>query len=289
MAAKKKNVAGVQFGDFDLDKIDVERIRNERAGAAERVATFNQSFTPTGDAFKDTGRMSGTSRDVKNIRVADALLDRAADRGATVRGQDVELELGRGELGVNTERNRITEKYYDQNYEVEKGGLGLNRDIFDQSVARYNKYGEPMDKINTTNAAMKSQYVSDEIGIKTGKAFETLAPEFLNGDGVKVAKPTKIMEEADIQYNNVPDEQRPDFDSSTAFPEYLRKKDYSQYQTPLLGALNEGVKSLGRGIDLGLQYARPVEDILLGMEPGTSARAIAKPRERNKLRRRVIK
>lgn len=146
-----------------------------------------------------------------------------------------------------------------------------------------------MDKINTTNAAMKSQYVSDEIGIKTGKAFETLAPEFLNGDGVKVAKPTKIMEEADIQYNNVPDEQRPDFDSSTAFPEYLRKKDYSQYQTPLLGALNEGVKSLGRGIDLGLQYARPVEDILLGMEPGTSARAIAKPRERNKLRRRVIK
>ena len=196
MAAKKKNGAEVQFGDFDLDKVDVERIRNERAGAAERVATFNQSFTPTGDAFKDTGKMSGTSRDVKSMRQADLLLDNASDRGATVRGQDIQLELGRGELGVNTERNRITEKAYDQNYEVEKGGLGLNRDIFDQSVARYKKYGEPMDKINTTNAAIKSKYVADEIGIKGGTAFNGLTPEFYASPKEEVAKAPETTQAA---------------------------------------------------------------------------------------------
>jgi len=313
MAAKKKNGAEVQFGDFDLDKVDVERIRNERAGAAERVATFNQSFTPTGDAFKDTGRMSGTSRDVKSMRQADLLLDKASDRRATVRGQDIQLELGRGELGVNTERNRIsekgidvtrelglgelgvnqdknriTEKAYDQNYEVEKGGLDLNRDIFAQGVARYNKYGEPMDKLNVSQKALEVKAIGDEFGYGESNALKSLRPEFLAGEN-STFKPAKIYDENDIAFNYVPDEAQPEFDSSAAFPEYLRKKDWRSYSNTAIGALNEGAKSLMRGVDLGLQYLRPIEDFMMGVNPGTSARAVARPAVRNKLRRRVIK
>ena len=62
--------------DFDLpDEVQVRRLEQERAGAADRVATFNSNFVPTGSAFKDTSALSGTSRDVKRTREIDTLLE----------------------------------------------------------------------------------------------------------------------------------------------------------------------------------------------------------------------
>ena len=313
MAEKRKKGSAVEFGDFDMDEATINRIKSERAESADRVARFNSTFVPTGSAFKDTSALSGTSRDVKNMRQADLLLDKAADRGVTVRGQDIQLELGRGELGVNRdknrisekgidvtrelglgeldvnrEKNRISEKAYDQHFKLGEGELKLNRDIFDQGVARYNKYGEPMDKLNVSQKAMEVKATGDEFDYGESNALKSLRPEFLAGEN-NTFKPAKIYDENGITFNYVPDEAQPEFDSSAAFPEYLRKKDWQSYSNPAIGALNEGAKSVMRGVDLGLQYLRPVEDVIMGMKPGASARAVARPAVRNKLRRRVIK
>lgn len=313
MAEKRKKGSAVEFGDFDMDEATINRIKAERAESADRVARFNSTFVPTGSAFKDTSAFSGTSRDVKNMRQADLLLDKAADRGVVVRGQDIQLELGRGEIGVNRdknrisekgidvtrelglgeldvnrEKNRIIEKAYDQHFKLGEGELQLNRDVFDQGVARYNKYGEPMDKLNVSQKAMKVKAIGDEFDYGESNALKSLRPEFLAGEN-GTFKPAKIYDENDIAFNYVPDEAQPEFDSSAAFPEYLRKKDWQSYSNPAIGALNEGAKSVMRGVDLGLQYLRPVEDVIMGMKPGASARAVARPAVRNKLRRRVIK
>jgi hypothetical protein len=204
------------------------------------------------------------------------------------KGIDVTRELGLGELEVNRDRNRISEKGIDRQYELGKGELNLNQDIFLQQAARYRKYGEPMDKLNVSQKAMEVKAIGDDFDYDESNALKSLRPEFLAGEN-STFKPAKIYDENDIAFNYVPDEPQPEFNSSAAFPEYLRKKDWQSYDNPAIGALNEGAKSVIRGVDLGLQYLRPVEDVIMGMKPGTSARAVARPAVRNKLRRRVIK
>ena len=313
MAEKRKKGSAVEFGDFDMDEATINRIKSERAESADRVARFNSTFVPTGSAFKDTSALSGTSRDVKNMRQADLLLDKAADRGVAVRGQDIQLELGRGELGVNREknrisekgidvtrelglvelevnrdRNRISEKGIDRQYELGKGELNLNQDIFAQQVSRYRKYGEPADLFALTERAANTRVGAEQAGLELSDDLLKATEKYLKPES-STFKSAKIYDENDIAFNYVPDEQQPEFDSSAAFPEYLRKKDWKSYDNTAIGALNEGTKSLMRGVDLGLQYLRPVEDFILGAKPGTSARAVARPAVRNKLRRRVIK
>ncbi len=288
MATKKKKGMNVELNDFDFDEQDVARMQQERAGAADRVAKFTKDFEPTGSAFKDTNLLSGTSRDVKTMRTMDALLDKAADRAATVRGQDAGLEVERGKIGVDTVRNTIFDKQVGnqmelglKDFELGKGELDLNKDIFGMTRDRYNKYGETADKLNVRKLAMETQVIGDEFGLEEGDVTKGIAGEYL-GKGNSVAKPKgKIVDETGIYFDNVPN--APVNDSS--IPDWLQPKDFRSYNTtgiePLdvtLGALNEGVKSLV------FRPAYAAND-LFGIPSPT-----AKPRtQRNSLRRKVRK
>jgi len=211
MAEKRKKGSAVEFGDFDMDEATINRIKQERAESADRVARFNSTFVPTGSAFKDTSALSGTSRDVQNMRHADLLLDKAADRGVTVRGQDIQLELGRGEidvnrdrnrisekgidvtrelglgeLEVNRDRNRISEKGIDRQYELGKGELNLNQDIFLQQAARYRKYGEPADIFALTERAANTRVGAEQAGLELSDDLLKATEKYFKPEGKKV-------------------------------------------------------------------------------------------------------
>jgi hypothetical protein len=288
MATKKKKGMNVELNDFDFDEQDIARMQQERAGAAERVAKFNKDFEPTGSAFKDTGLLSGTSRDIKTMRTADTFLDKAADRAATVRAQDAGLEVERGKIGVDKTRNTLFGRQLDNQMELgtgeltlKKGELDLNKDIFRQTSDRYKKYGEVADKLNTRKLAMETQVIGDEFGLEGDDITKGMAGKYL-GKGDSVAKPQgKVVDETGIYFDNVPN--APVNDSS--IPDWLQTKDFRSYNTTgiealdtTLGALNEGVKSMV------FRPAYAAND-LFGIPSPT-----AKPRtQRSSLRRKVRK
>lgn len=265
MAEKRKKGSAVEFGDFDMDEATINRIKAERAESADRVARFNSTFVPTGSAFKDTSAFSGTSRDVKNMRQADLLLDKAADRGAVVRGQDIQLELGRGEIGVNTERNRInekgidvqkelglgeldvnrdrnriSEKGIDKQFELGKGELNLNQDIFLQQAARYRKYGEPADLFALTERAANTKIGAAEAGLELSDSLTKETEKYLKGES---KKPESVA--APIPMNTtVPEELAPVSRASII-------GQYFQEGTGIANPYNELIPAIKQGREVG--------------------------------------
>ena len=269
MAEKRKKGSAVEFGDFDMDEATINRIKSERAESADRVARFNSTFVPTGSAFKDTSAFSGTSRDVKNMRQADLLLDRAADRGVAVRGQDIQLELGRGEIGVNTERNRINEKGIDvqrelglgelevnrdrnrinekgidKQFELGKGELNLNQDIFLQQAARYRKYGEPADLFALTERAAKTRVGAEQAGLELSDDILKATEKYLKPESKKI-DPVATQPRSPLEIKNtVP------FEGYVPYPQVLEAAPLTYYGSGIIpqigGSAVEGVKLLGR-------------------------------------------
>lgn len=265
MAEKRKKGSAVEFGDFDMDEATINRIKSERAESADRVARFNSTFVPTGSAFKDTSAFSGTSRDVKNMRQADLLLDKAADRGAAVRGQDIQLELGRGEIGINTERNRINEKGIDvqkelglgelevnrdrnrvnekgidKQFELGKGELNLNQDIFAQTVKRYNEVGKPADLFNLTEKAVGARVGAAESGLELSDSLAKETEKYLKGES---KKPESVAAPAPV---------------NTAIPEELAPVSrasiigqYFQEGTGIANPYNELIPAIKKGREVG--------------------------------------
>lgn len=173
MATKKKKGMNVELNDFDFDEQDIARMQQERAGAAERVAKFNKDFEPTGSAFKDTGLLSGTSRDIKTMRTADAFLDKAADRAATVRAQDAGLEVERGKIGVDKTRNTLFGRQIDNQFELGKGELilgkgelDINRAILSMQQDRYNNVTKPSDRLSMAERAATARVGTAEAGFE---------------------------------------------------------------------------------------------------------------------------
>lgn len=160
MATKKKKGMNVELNDFDFDEQDVARMQQERAVAADRVAKFTKDFEPTGSAFKDTNLLSGTSRDIKTMRTMDALLDKAADRAATVRAQDAGLEVERGKIGVDQTRNTLFGRQIDNQMELglkdldlAEGELGINKAVLSMQQDRYNNVTKPSDRLSMAERA----------------------------------------------------------------------------------------------------------------------------------------
>lgn len=173
MATKKKKGMNVELNDFDFDEQDIARMQQERAGASERVAKFNKDFEPTGSAFKDTGLLSGTSRDIKTMRTIDTFLDKAADRAATVRAQDAGLEVERGKIGVDKTRNTLFGRQLDNQMELGigeltlgKGELDINRAVLDMQQDRYNNVTKPSDRLSMAERAATARVGTAEAGFE---------------------------------------------------------------------------------------------------------------------------
>lgn len=191
MAEKKKK----EIVDFELPNAeDLDLLKQERVGSAERVAQFNKNFVPTGSAFKDAGIMSGTSRDIKRTREIDALFSKAADRQATTRGQDMEFTSQAGNIEMNQNRNRILEKQGEREFE-------LNQNIFKAAQERYRKYGEPSDILNLGVQAARAGVEFDEYGIELTPEMKKLQESIT---GVAKPEPLTPLGEQSINYNIVP-------------------------------------------------------------------------------------
>lgn len=198
MAEKKKKT---EVNDFEMPNAeDIDLLKQERAGSAARVAQFNKDFVPTGSAFKDTGVMSGTSRDVKRTREIDALFSKAADRQATTRGQDMDFTSNAGTIAMNQDRTRVMEKQGDQQFQLGEGELAFNKGIFDATQDRYNKIGVHSDKLNLAKLSAEVTGGFADIGLDPSENIKSITEQYGS-----VAKPTPaIIGEPSIQYNEVP-------------------------------------------------------------------------------------
>lgn len=259
-----------------------QRMQQEADASQARVDDYFKKNPMTGDVFKDIGGLLATREDRRRATKAREYMEAEEGRGVTRRGQDIQLELGRGEIGVNTERNRInekgidvqrelglgglkvnmdrnriSEKGIDKQFELGQGELGLNRDIFSQTVKRYNEVGRPADLFNLTEKAANVKAGVDSLGLKLGdEAFATVN-RFVQGDGV--AKPTQpMLEESDTMYNKVPEQ-------------------FSEPVTGIPTASNEsrGVSPIFQAANLGVMLGKQIN------------RAATPPR--SSLRRRVKK
>ena len=200
-----------------------KEVQSEADSSQAKVDEYFKKNPMTGDPFKDIGGLLATRGDRDRATAARKSLDSAADRNVTMRGQDITKELGLGEIAVKKDANQVAkmghaldftadtgktaafEKGQNQQFELGKGELDLNKNIFDQTAERYKKYGEPADIMNLTEKAANAKAGVDSLGLKLGdEAFATVN-RFVHGDGV--AKPTQpMLEESDTMYNKVPEQ-----------------------------------------------------------------------------------
>ena len=247
-AAKRKK-GEVEIGDFDLDALDVSTIRNERTQAAKRVDAFNQNFTPTGDVFKDIDLLSGTSRDVKSIRQADLLLDKAADRAATVRGQDAGLEVERGKIAVDTKRNDLFGKQIDGQLELGMGELDINKAVLGMQQDRYNNVTRPSDKLSLAERAASTRVGAAEAGFELSDDLFKETSKYLKdgkpAEASAVATPTTVALDPLAARTNIPQSS-----GYEPYPDILEAAPITNYGAGMLSQLGgsavEGVKLIGR-------------------------------------------
>jgi len=198
MVAKKKK----EINDFEMPNAeDLALLKQERAGSAERVAQFNKDFVPTGSAFKDTGLMSGTSRDIKRTREIDTLFSKASDRQATTRGQDMEFTSQAGNIAMNQDRNRIMEKQGDQTFKLGEGELGLQQDMFGATKERYERVGKRSDDLNLMRLSAEVAGGYDDLGFERPEMLQDITKEY---GGVAKPEAPALISEQSIQFNTAP-------------------------------------------------------------------------------------
>ena len=256
MATKKKKGMNVELNDFDFDEQDIARMQQERDGAAERVAKFNKDFEPTGSAFKDTGLLSGTSRDIKTMRTADAFLDKAADRAATVRAQDAGLEVERGKIGVDKTRNTLFGRQLDNQMELGigeltlgKGELDINRAVLNMQQDRYNNVTKPSDRMSLAERAATARVGTAEAGFELSEDLFKETSKYLKdgkpAESSAAAVAPKVALDPLVSSTNAQQ-----FAGYEPYPDILEAAPITNYGKGILpqigGSAVEGIKLLGR-------------------------------------------
>lgn len=230
-----------------------------------RVDDYFRKNPMTGDPFKDIGGLLATREDRNRSSQARKYMDEEAGREVTTRGQDIQFELGRGEIGVNTERNRInekgidvqkelglgelevnrdrnrvTEKGIDKQFDLGQGELGLNKDIFDQTVKRYNEVGRPADLFNLTEKAAGVKVGAAESGLELSDSLVAETEKYFRGGPAK--KTAAPVDESGIYFDKV----LPQFpDKITGIPTLAPE---SSGVSPIFQAANLGVMA-GKAIN----------------------------------------
>ena len=236
-----------------------QRMQQEADASQARVDDYFKKNPMTGDVFQDIGGLLATREDRKRATKAREYMEAEEGRGVTRRGQDITKELGLGEIAVNKDANQVAkmghaldftadtgrtaayEKGQNQQFELGKGELDHNKNIFNQTAERYKKYGEPADIMSLTEKAANTKTGADSLGLKLGdEAFATVN-RFVQSDSV--AKPTQpMLEESDTMYNKVPEQfSEPVTGIPTASNEY-------RGVSPIFQAANLGVM-LGKQIN----------------------------------------
>jgi len=244
-----------------------KEVQYEADSSQARVDDYFRKNPMTGNPFKDIGGLLATRDDRNRAIAARKSLDEAADRDVTMRGQDFTKEIGFGEIDVRKDANEVArmghqlsfdadtgrtaayEKGQNQQFELGKGELNLNQDIFKQTSDRYKKYGEPADIFNLTERAAGVRSGLTDFGFEMGDETASSVNRFVKGDSVAKPAPTSMIDEGQTMYNQVP-EQFPDPVSGLPTLSYESKG-----VSPIFQAANLGVM-LGKKINRAATPAR---------------------------------
>jgi hypothetical protein len=233
-------------------------IQYEVDSSQARVDEYFRKNPMTGDPFKDIGGLLATRDDRNRAIAARKSLEADADRDVTMRGQDITKELGLGEIDVRRDANQVArmghtlgfaadmgrtaayEKGQNQQFELGKGELNLNQDIFLQQAARYRKYGEPADLFALTERAANTKIGAAEAGLELSDSLAKETEKYLKGEN---KKPEPVAAPAPVNAT-VPEELAP-VSRASIIGQYFREG------TGIANPYNELIPAIKQGREVG--------------------------------------
>lgn len=239
-----------------------KEIQFEADTSQAKVDEYFRKNPLTGNPFKDIGGLLATRDDRNRAIAARKLLDADADKDVTMRGQDITKELGLGEIDVRKDANRVArmghtlefaadmgrtaayEKGQNQQFELGKGELELNRDIFLQQAARYRKYGEPADLFALTERAANTRVGAEQAGLELSDDLLKATEKYLKPESKKINPvATQSLSPVDVK-------KAEPFEGYVPYPQVLEAAPLTYYGSGIIpqigGSAVEGVKLLGR-------------------------------------------
>ena len=242
-------------------------IQSEADSSQAKVDEYFRKNPMTGDPFKDIGGLLATRGDRDRATAARKSLDSAADRNVTMRGQDITKELGLGEIAVKKDANQVArmghaldftadtgrtaayEKGQNQQFELGKGELDLNKNIFNQTAERYKKYGEPADVMSLTEKAAGVRAGAADAGFELSDHVFKETSKYLK-DG-KQAEPSAVAAAPKVALDPLASSTNVrQFSGYAPYPDILEAAPITNYGKGILpqigGSAVEGIKLLGR-------------------------------------------
>ena len=245
-----------------------KEIQYEADSSQARVDDYFRKNPMTGDPFKDIGGLLATRDDRNRAIAARKSLDTAADRDVTMRGQDITKELGLGEIGVRKDANNVArmghqlgfvaemgrtaayERGQNQQFELGKGELDINRAVLSMQQDRYNNVTKVSDRLSLAEKAAGARVGATDAGFELSDAlFKETSKYLKDGKPVKtgaVASPaTTVALDPSVSSTKVPQ-----FSGYEPYPDVLEAAPITHYGKGILpqigGSAVEGIKLLGR-------------------------------------------
>ena len=222
-----------------------QRMQQEADASQARVDDYFKKNPMTGDVFQDIGGLLATREDRKRATKAMEYMEAEEERGVTRREQDIGLELGRGELGIRADVNKI-------NKELGLGELDINRSVLSMQQDRYNNVTKPSDRLSMAERAATARVGTAEAGFElSDDLFKETSKYLKNGkpaEGSKVAAPMSTPAAALDPLTSATKVQQ--FSGYEPYPDVLEAAPITHYGKGILpqigGAAVEGIKLLGR-------------------------------------------
>lgn len=233
-----------------------QRMQQEADASQARVDDYFKKNPMTGDVFKDIGGLLATREDRRRATKAREYMEAEEGRGVTRRGQDIQLELGRGGIGVNTEQNRINEKGIDVQRELGLGALAINNSILSMQQDRYNNITKPSDKLAMAERAAGARIGAAEAGFElSDNLFKETSKYLKDGkpavtDSVAAPATSAVTPATSTTVDSLAAADVPAFSGYSPYPDILEATPITHYGKGIMsqigGAAVEGGKLLGR-------------------------------------------
>lgn len=247
-----------------------KEVQYEADSSQARVDDYFRKNPMTGDPFKDIGGLLATRDDRNRAIAARKSLDAAADRDVTMRGQDVTKELGLGEIGVRKDANNVArmghqlgfdaemgrtaayERGQNQQFELGKGELDINRAVLGMQQDRYDNVTKVSDRLSLAEKAAGARVGAAESGFELSDDLFKETSKYLKdgkpAEGSKVAAPTSTPAAALDPLTSSTKVQQ--FSGYEPYPDVLEAAPITHYGKGILpqigGSAVEGIKLLGR-------------------------------------------
>ena len=226
-----------------------QRMQQEADASQARVDDYFKKNPMTGDVFQDIGGLLATREDRKRATKAREYMEAEEGRGVTKRGQDIQLELGQGELGIRADANKI-------NKELGLGELAINKSILRMQQDRYNNITKPSDKLSMAERAAGARIGAAEAGFElSDNLFKETSKYLKDGkpavtDSVAAPATSAVTHATSTAVDSLAAADVPAFSGYAPYPDILEATPITHYGKGIIpqigGSAVEGVKLLGR-------------------------------------------